>query len=128
MSTRIARTDKTWRPGKTLNKQNSASKKGKAAAWKQREGSAVVKYAIQAKAGPQSARKRVREEENDEDDEDEEEVTAAAESSEEETVTPVAKPASKGKRQNRKTGGTGKKAKVFVEEKVSLVQLSRRSS
>ena len=82
------------------------------------------KGATGIKTGTQVARKRVREEEKEQEDQGQDEVTAAAESSEEESVIPVAQPAAKGKRQNRKTGGTGKKVKVFVEEKVSLRSLS----
>jgi len=116
-------TDKKWRAGSTLGKQNIQKRTrpgSKAAAWSDRNGAGQAESSKGKLAGA-GPRKRVREEE-EKDEEDEEEVKEPAlieSDSEEEQPIAEAKPAKKGKRQNRKTGGTGKKQKVFVEEKVS---------
>jgi hypothetical protein len=127
------RKDKNWRKGTTLGKanikqiKNKSNEPNKALAWSSREGAATKEGPAKdgGRAGP--SKKRVREEkvETDQDEEVEKDVDAAVESDEEDQEPTAVQPAKKGKRQNRKTGGTGKKQKVFVEEKVRLVSLSR---
>jgi hypothetical protein len=120
-------TDKKWRAGSTLGKQNIQKRTrpgSKAAAWSDRNGAGQAESSKGKLAGV-GPRKRVREEE-EKDEEDEEEVKEPAlieSDGEEEQPSAEVKPAKKGKRQNRKTGGTGKKQKVFVEEKVSSHRL-----
>ncbi|GAA5983173.1 hypothetical protein JCM5350_007907 [Sporobolomyces pararoseus] len=117
-------TDKKWRAGSTLGNQNIKKRTrpgSKAAAWTDRDGAAVD---TSSKNAP--PRKRVREEANEEkvDQQVEEDAAVIENDSDEEVVAAEAKGTKKGKRQNRKTGGTGKKQKVFVEEKNDLLSLA----
>lgn len=127
------RKDKNWRKGTTLGKanikqiKNKSNEPSKALAWSSREGAATKEELAKNGGSAGLSKKRVREEkvETDQDEEVEKEADAAVESAEEDREPTAVQPAKKGKRQNRKTGGTGKKQKVFVEEKVRLVSLSR---
>ncbi|GAA5947417.1 hypothetical protein JCM3765_001669 [Sporobolomyces pararoseus] len=121
-------TDKKWRAGSTLGNQNIKKRTrpgSKAAAWTDRAG--VAATTTTSKQEPSAVpRKRVREEAKEEkvDEQVEEEAAAIDSDSEEEPAFTEVNSKKKGKRQNRKTGGTGKKQKVFVEEKNDLLNLA----
>ncbi|GAA6060968.1 hypothetical protein JCM10212_006550 [Sporobolomyces blumeae] len=119
-----SRTDKAWRPGGTLGKQNVRNRSGLG---KDEHATAAGR----ARTGP--GRKRARDdEEGGEEGEDEEgqdvvnsdRVPEAVEDEDEEPAATSAKAVPKGKKQRKPTGGTGKKQKVFVEEKSTLLDLA----
>ncbi|GAA5904028.1 uncharacterized protein JCM6883_002059 [Sporobolomyces salmoneus] len=117
-------TDKRFRRGETLGAQN-VKKRGRPGSKAERE---AAKSSKTEKGSTEPPRKRAREEEEGEEediDEEEKETVTALESDEEEFKGISEVTASKkGKRQNRKTGGTGKKQKIFVEEKTDLLNLA----
>ncbi|GAA5931591.1 uncharacterized protein JCM15063_001511 [Sporobolomyces koalae] len=127
-----SRTDKNWRPGKTLGKQNSQEiRKSK----KQRQqhdpsgarlGTGKTRAVDDDEATESSLAQRKRSRQEDDDVDQDGDEPALAESDEDEAGTIATKPliVNKGKRQNRKTGGTGKKQKVFVEAKNDMLNLA----
>ncbi|GAA6011571.1 hypothetical protein JCM11491_004692 [Sporobolomyces phaffii] len=113
-------TDKKWRPGSTLGRANvknrttDGARPSKAAAWPNRDG-----------APPEGSQKRKRAGDEDELEPDETPLDEPSEGDDaEEESTAEVPPVKKGKRQNRKTGGSGKKVKVFVEQKNDLLSLA----
>ena len=120
-----AATDKKWRPGKTLGK-NNIQKRGRPGTKAEREAATRATKDERAKREIEAAsKKRSRDGGDDEEDEGTEDDGEGPDQHDEEEIVPTTSDASspkkKAKRQNRKTGGTGKKAKVFIEEKVRFL-------
>ncbi|BGP14109.1 hypothetical protein JCM10213_002406 [Rhodosporidiobolus nylandii] len=131
--------DKRFRPGGTLGKQNQSAagraryKDGGRGAPTGRSARGAAKAAALEKAAEQARRKELNAEWTGiaTEDEGEEQVDEGAEnddsaaSEDEDFVPPQASSAAGalGKKPGRKAGGTGKKGKVFVEEKNDLLSL-----